>query len=83
MEALNCVFCGYGDFVIGYAREVASRTEQYWCPSKHAMRIADPHLRYYEFLEYGDAAGYRARLDEFRRRLRTVALNKLEAPTKR
>ncbi len=36
------------------------------------MRIADPHQRYYEFLEYGDAADYRARLDEFRERLRAV-----------
>ncbi len=72
IEALNCVFCGYCNGVIAYVREVASRTEQYWCPIKHAMRIADPHQRYYEFLEYGDAADYRARLDEFRERLRAV-----------
>jgi hypothetical protein len=51
-------------------REISSRTEQYWCPIKHALRIADPHQRYFEFLEYGDADGYRARLGEFRRRLR-------------
>jgi hypothetical protein len=54
-------------------REVSSRTEQYWCPIKHAVKITDPHRRYYEFLEYGDAEGYRARLDEFRNRLRTTA----------
>lgn len=70
IEALNCSFCAYSNGVIGYAREVASRTEQYWCPIKHAVRISDPHRRYYEFLEYGDAEGYRARLDEFRGRLR-------------
>jgi hypothetical protein len=73
IEALNCMFCGYGNGVMAYVREVASRTEQYWCPIKHAMRIADPHLRYYEFLEYGDAAGYRSRLDAFREGLRAVA----------
>jgi hypothetical protein len=55
--------------VIAFAREVASRTEQYWCPIKHALRIRDPHQRYYEFLEYGDAEGYRAKLAAYRKRL--------------
>ncbi|MBO9379992.1 hypothetical protein GG804_24790 [Sphingomonas histidinilytica] len=70
IEALNCLYCGYANGLIGYVREIASRTEQYWCPIKHALRITDPHQRYYEFLEYGDAGGYRARLCEFRERLR-------------
>ena len=66
IEALNCLYCSYFNGVIAYVREIGSRTEQYWCPIKHALRISDPHRRYYEFLEYGDAQGYRARLDEFR-----------------
>lgn len=70
IEALNCSFCAYANGVVAYVREVSSRTEQYWCPIKHALKISDPHRRYYEFLEYGDAEGYRARLDEFRARLR-------------
>ena len=70
IEKLNCDFCAYANGVIAYVREVASRTEQYWCPIKHAVKISDPHHRYYEFLEYGDAEGYRARLDAFRARLR-------------
>jgi hypothetical protein len=70
IEALNCVYCGYGNGVLAYVREMASRTEQYWRPIKHAHRVTDPHQRYYEFLEYGDAGGYRARLDQFRERLR-------------
>jgi len=70
VEALNCGFCAYANGVIAYVREVSSRTEQYWCPIKHAVRVSDPHRRYYEFLEYGDAEGYRARLNEFRDRLR-------------
>ncbi len=73
IEALNCVYCGYANGVIAYAREIASRTEQYWCPIKHALRIVDPHQRYYEFLEYGDADGYRNRLDRFREQLRRAA----------
>ncbi len=71
IEGLNCAYCAYANGVVAYAREVTSRTEQYWCPIKHALKISDPHRRYYEFLEYGDAEGYRARLKEFRARLRT------------
>ena len=52
------------------AAEIGSRTEQYWCPIKHALKISDPHRRYYDFLEFSDAEGYRARLEEFRKRLR-------------
>ncbi|HWQ87295.1 hypothetical protein [Brevundimonas sp.] len=70
VEVLNCLYCEYANGVIAYVREVSSRTEQYWCPIKHALAVTDPHLRYYQFLEYGDAEGYRGRLEEFRRRLR-------------
>jgi hypothetical protein len=33
LEKLHCVYCGY-------AREFASRTEQYFCPIKHAVMAA-------------------------------------------
>jgi hypothetical protein len=81
IETLNCVYCGYGNGVIAYAREIASRTEQYWCPIKHAGKVVDPHQRYYEFLEFGDADGYRARLDQFRERLRLEAESDAPKPT--
>ena len=70
IEALNCMFCAYGNGVIAYVREVSSRTEQYWCPIKHAFRMSDPHRRYHDFLEYGDADGYRERLAAFREQLK-------------
>ena len=70
IETVNCLFCAYANGLIAYAREIGSRTEQYWCPIKHALRIPDAHLRYFEFLEYGDANGYRARLNDFRDKLR-------------
>ncbi|MDR3508589.1 MAG: hypothetical protein P4L64_11875 [Caulobacteraceae bacterium] len=79
IEAINCQFCAYANGVIAYVREVSSRTEQYWCPIKHALKIADPHQRYYDFLEFGDADGYRGRLDEFRSRLREDGAPKEEA----
>ncbi|MDR3511622.1 MAG: hypothetical protein P4L73_08315 [Caulobacteraceae bacterium] len=80
IEALNCVYCGYANGVTAYAREIGSRTEQYWCPIKHALRISDPHQRYVEFLEYGDAEGYRARLDAFRNQLRDEPAGPQPAP---
>ena len=70
VEAMNCVFCEYANGVVAYVREIASRTEQYWCPIKHALRVSDPHERYARFVEYGDAEGYRARLEAFRNALR-------------
>ncbi len=67
IEKLNCVYCGYSNGVIAYAREIASRTEQFWCPIKHAKLIRSPHRRYPDFLEYGDAQGYREKLEAYRR----------------
>jgi hypothetical protein len=71
IEALNCLFCAYANGLVGYVREISSRTEQYWCPIKHALKISDPHSRYRDFLEYGDADGYRTRLAAFRDALRS------------
>ena len=71
IERLNCWFCEYANGVAAYVREIASRTEQYWCPIKHALKITNPHKRYQAFVEYGDADGYRARLDRLREALRT------------
>ena len=70
IEALNCLYCSYANGLIAYVREIASRTEQYWCPIKHALRVSDPHRRYQAFLEYGDAEGYRERLEALREQLR-------------
>ncbi len=66
LEKFNCIYCGYGNGVIAYAREIAARTEEYWCPIKHSRPIAKPHSRYVHFVDYGDAEGYRQRQDELR-----------------
>ena len=55
IEKVNCTFCSYANGLIAYVREVAARTEQYWCPIKHARAIPAPHQRYHGFLDYGDA----------------------------
>jgi hypothetical protein len=54
MEKLNCVYCGYVNGLIAYVQEIAARTEQYWCPIKHARKICSIHSRYNKFFEYGD-----------------------------
>jgi len=53
--------------------EVAARTEQHWCPIRHAHRIEHPHDRYSHFLPYGDAAAYRAKIEEVRTDFADVA----------
>lgn len=70
LERVNCVFCGYANGVIAYVREVAARTEQYWCPIRHGRRVRDPHDRYERFVDYGDAEAYRRRLPALRHALR-------------
>ncbi|RLD10861.1 MAG: hypothetical protein DRI56_02040 [Chloroflexota bacterium] len=62
LEKINCIYCGYGNAVAAYTKEVIGRTEQYWCPIKHASRVKDPHSRYYKFFEYGNAEDYRENL---------------------
>jgi hypothetical protein len=70
IERLNCNFCGYANGLMGYAREIASQTEQYFCPIKHASRILGAHSRYHNFLEFGDAKGYLKEFEKFRDNLR-------------
>ena len=70
IEKLNCAYCGYANGVIAYAREIAARTEQYWCPIKHARRVRGTHRRYADFLSFGDADDYPARLEAYRESLR-------------
>ncbi len=68
VERLNCDFCSYFNGLVAYAAEIGARTEQYWCPIKHASGRHHRHSRYHLFADYGDAEAYRARLAELRRR---------------
>ena len=70
IEKLNCLYCGYANGVFAYVREVAGRTEHYWCPIRHARRVRGPHAHYREFVDYGDAEAYRTRLIPLRDELR-------------
>jgi hypothetical protein len=67
IEKFNCFYCSYGNGVAAYTREVAARTEQYWCPIKHARRIKGAHERYPNFFDHGDAEAFRQGLNRLRR----------------
>jgi hypothetical protein len=66
IEKFNCFYCSYGNGVVAFAREVAARTEQYWCPIKHARRLHGAHERYPRFFEHGDAEAFRQGLERLR-----------------
>lgn len=67
IERFNCFYCSYGNGVAAYTREVAARTEQYWCPIKYNRRIHAAHDRYPKFFDYGDAEAYQRELERLRR----------------
>lgn len=67
IERFNCFYCSYGNGVAAYTREVAARTEQYWCPIKYNRRIHATHDRYPKFFDYGDAEAYQRELERLRR----------------
>ena len=69
IEKANCMYCGYFNGVLAYVREVAARTEQYWCPVRHAKPVKSVHPHYRRFFEYGDARGYREGLEPARKEL--------------
>ena len=69
LEKLNCAYCSYANGLVAYVREIAGRTEQYWCPIKHARRVIGAHSHYAQFDDYGDAESYQKRLADLRERI--------------
>ncbi len=70
LEKINCLYCSYFNGLIAYVAEIAARTEQFWCPIKHAKKIAYMHTHYVNFLPYGDGERYHERLLKLREKLR-------------
>jgi hypothetical protein len=66
IERFHCEYCAYANGLVAYAAEIIGRTEQYFCPIKHARKILGVHSRYAEFMAYGDSADFHARLEEYR-----------------
>ena len=63
VEKVGCIYCSYANGLLGLITEIASRTEQHFCPIKHAHRLATTPSRYSKYLPYGDARAYRAKSD--------------------
>jgi hypothetical protein len=72
IEKLNCAYCAYANGFASYIREIVARTEQYWCPIKHARRMLHAHPYYDGFVDYGDAEGYRRELARLRAELESL-----------
>lgn len=66
IEKINCAYCSYVNGAFAFMREVAARTEIYWCPIKHARRVLGPHPYYQGFADFGDAEAFRARLTQMK-----------------
>ncbi len=69
IEKINCAYCSYGNGLMAYGREVVARTEQYWCPIKHARKIMAAHPYYTGFVDFGDAQSYKDELENLRAEL--------------
>lgn len=38
LDKLSCMYCGYVNGFLLYAKEIAGRTEKYWCGIKHEAK---------------------------------------------
>lgn len=66
IEKFDCLYCSYGNGLMAYATEIFARTEQYFCPIKHAQKVLGKHARYKYFLDYGDATDLHKKFEEIR-----------------
>jgi hypothetical protein len=72
IEKINCAYCSYGNGLMAYGREVVARTEQYWCPIKHARKVMAAHPYYTGFVDFGDAESYKQELERLRTQLAEI-----------
>lgn len=67
IEKINCMYCSYFNGLMQYASAIAGRSELYFCPIKHAKKIAYAHKYYYAFFAYGDEVDYQEKLETLRK----------------
>lgn len=78
-EKINCEYCAYVNGILQYFTEIAARTEQHWCPIKHAECAKCHHSRFGKFVEFGDAKNYRKHVEEIRRDYKDIKPSGFEA----
>lgn len=54
IQKFNCLYCSYVNWLFAFAVEVGSRTEQYWCPIKHAVNSDSEHKYFKYYSDYWD-----------------------------
>lgn len=69
IEKVHCLYCSYAVGLLAYAQEITARTEQYFCPIKHANKVLGAHSRYKHFLDYGDADNLHDKVEALRHKL--------------
>lgn len=69
IEKAHCTYCSYANGLAAYVKEIIARTEQFWCPIRHARRLLQTHSHYSQFVDYGDAKAYRLELKTLREAL--------------
>lgn len=69
IEKANCWYCSYFNGLLGYVSEISGRTEQFWCPIRHASRTKNMHKYYKDFAKYGDSKSFRQNQPELRKKL--------------
>ena len=69
IEKFNCMYCSYFNGLMAFVTEVAARTELFWCPIKHAKKVAYRHRYYHQFLDYGNQENYHQVIQKIRKEI--------------
>lgn len=58
-DKINCLYCGYVNGLLRYAKEIGARTEEYWCgiQSQEDGVYVSPEY-HCKFAKYGDKEDY-------------------------
>jgi hypothetical protein len=69
IEKFHCTYCAYGNGLMAYVTEIVARTEEYFCPIKHAKKVLGVHAHYGTFMSYGEAEDYASKLETIRQQM--------------
>jgi hypothetical protein len=62
IEKLNCMYCGYANGLLMYLKEIAGRTEKYWCGIMHegkpGFKVQASQVEQ-DFAKFGDEAEFK------------------------
>ncbi len=62
LEKIDCMYCGYANGVLLYLKEIAGRTEKYWCGIMHENKPgfkAQASQIEQDFSPFGDEADFK------------------------